>query len=52
MGLDLKILREKLRKKLPYWINFQNLLFLSVIIAFVIIVLWSERISYILNQSV
>lgn len=45
MGLDLKILREKLRKKLPYWINFQNLLFLSVIIAFVIIVLWSERIS-------
>lgn len=38
-------IRKKLRKYLPDWVNFQNLIFVTVIAAFVIIVLWSESIS-------
>ncbi len=37
---------DRLRKKLPYWMNFQNLIFLIVILAFIIIVLWSESLSH------
>jgi hypothetical protein len=37
--------RNKLREKLPNWINLQNMIFLSVIIAFIIIVIWSDAIS-------
>ncbi len=42
-----------MRNKLPKWINFQNLIFLLVILAFIII-LWSEPLSYIFKgeQSV
>lgn len=45
MKLDIETIRKKLRERLPRWINFQNLLFLSVILTFIIIVLWSENIS-------
>ena len=45
MKMDLGSILDKLREKLPRWINFQNLLFLSVIFTFFIIVLWSENIS-------
>lgn len=38
-------LRKRLRKRLPDWVNFQNLIFVTVITAFVIIVFWSESIS-------
>ncbi len=38
-------LLQKLRDVLPVWVNIQNLVFLSVITAFIIIVLWSEKIS-------
>ena len=36
---------ERLRKKLPGWVNFQNLIFFIVILAFIIIVVWSEPLS-------
>lgn len=36
---------QKMRKILPKWINIQNLVFFSVITAFIVIILWSERIS-------
>ena len=45
MKYNIKELRDKLRKKLPNWINLPNLIFMTVIIAFVIIVIWSESIS-------
>ncbi len=47
MSLQEKLLdiRKKLRKILPDWVNFQNLLFITVILAFTIIVVWSESIS-------
>ncbi len=38
-------IRKKLRKVLPDWVNFQNLIFMAVILAFTIIVVWSEAIS-------
>ena len=38
-------LRKKLRKILPDWVNFQNLIFITVILAFAIIVFWSESLS-------
>lgn len=37
---------DRLRKKLPNWMNFQNLIFFIVILAFIIIVLWSESLSH------
>lgn len=46
MKLNLQTIRNKLRKKLPRWINLQNLVFASVIIAFIIIIIWSEDISH------
>lgn len=45
MKFDLDGFREKMRKRLPRSINLQNLIFLTVIIAFAIIVIWSEDIS-------
>lgn len=39
-------IRKKLRKILPKWINFQNLIFFIVILAFTVIVLWSESLSH------
>ena len=45
MKFNLDDFRKKMRKRFPSWINLQNLIFLSVILAFTIIVLWSETIS-------
>jgi len=38
-------LRKKIRKTFPDWVNFQNLIFVTVIMAFIIIVVWSEAMS-------
>jgi hypothetical protein len=46
MKNKLQTIRTELRKKLPRWINLQNLVFSSVIIAFFIIIIWSEDISH------
>ena len=46
MKLDLQSLRNNLGKKLPSWVNLQNLVFTSVILAFIIIIIWSEDISH------
>jgi hypothetical protein len=46
MKISLQTIRKNLRKKLPHWINLQNLVFSSVIIAFIIIIIWSEDISH------
>jgi hypothetical protein len=46
MKKNLQTIRENLRKKLPRWINLQNLVFIAVIVAFFIIVIWSEAISH------
>ena len=46
MKKKLQVIRNKLRNKLPGWINFQNLVFTSVIFAFIIIIIWSEDISH------
>lgn len=45
MKFNLDEFRAKMRKRLPYWINLQNIIFLTVIVAFIIIVFWSEDIS-------
>jgi hypothetical protein len=45
MKFNLEDFRAKMRKRLPRWINLQNLIFLTVIIAFAIIIIWSEAIS-------
>lgn len=45
MKFNLEEFRAKMRKRLPHWINLQNIIFLTVIIAFIIIVIWSEDIS-------
>jgi len=34
------------REKKPKWISLQNLIFVVVILAFVIIIIWSEPLSY------
>jgi hypothetical protein len=46
MKNKLHSIRTRLRRKLPRWINLQNLVFSSVIIAFIIIIIWSEDISH------
>lgn len=38
-------LRMKLREILPKWVNFQNIIFLTVVLAFIIIVVWSESMA-------
>lgn len=40
-----RTLRKMLRKILPNWVNFQNFIFVTVILAFTIIVIGSEFIS-------
>ena len=45
MKKDLNEFIDRVRNKLPKWMNFQNLIFLIVILAFIII-LWSEPLSY------
>jgi hypothetical protein len=40
-----------MRKKLPKWMNFQNLIFFIVILAFIIIVLWSEPLSHLFEEK-
>ena len=46
MKKNLQSIRAYLRKKFPRWVNLQNLVFASVIIAFIIIIIWSEDISH------
>lgn len=46
MKKTLHSIRTRLHKKFPRWINLQNLVFSSVIIAFFIIIIWSEDISH------
>ena len=41
-----RIIRKKLRNIFPDWVNFQNLIFMTVILAFIVIVVWSESISH------
>lgn len=50
MKFDINEFRNKLRKRLPRWINLQNLIFFAVIIAFAIIVIWSESISMVFQD--
>ena len=45
MKFNLKEFRAKIRKRLPRWINLQNIVFIDVIMAFIVIVAWSEDIS-------
>jgi len=45
MKKDLHEFIDRMRNKLPKWMNFQNLIFLLVILAFIII-LWSEPHSH------
>ena len=45
MKKDLQEFIDRMHNKLPKWVNFQNLIFLIVILAFIIIVLWSEPLS-------
>jgi hypothetical protein len=35
-------IRKRLRRILPSWVNFQNAIFITVILAFTAIVIWSE----------
>jgi len=49
MKKKLQTIQTKLREKLPRWINLQNLVFASVITAFIIIIIWSEDISHFLE---
>ena len=42
----LQSIRTRLRRKLPRWINLQNLVFSSVIIAFFIIIKWRDDFSH------
>ena len=37
---------DKVRGRVPGWVNLKNLVFLVVILAFVIIVIWSESLSH------
>lgn len=46
MKKDLHKFFDRMRNKLSKWMNFQNLIFLIVILAFIIIILWSEPLSY------
>ena len=36
---------------MPTWLNFQNLLFLIVILVFLVIIIWSDPLSQYLQQS-
>lgn len=45
MKFDFTAFRKNIQQKLPKWVNLQNLAFLSVILIFTVIVIWSEAIS-------
>ena len=46
MKFNLEEFRARMRKRLPRWINLQNIIFFTVINAFIIIVIWSEDLSH------
>ena len=46
MKKDIQEFIDRLSNKLPKWMDFQNLMFFIVILAFIIIVLWSEPLSF------
>jgi hypothetical protein len=45
MKIEIKKSLERIRGMLPKWVNFQNLIFLVVFLAFILIVIWSESLS-------
>ena len=45
MMKNIRGFRKRLRKRLPRWVNFQNLIFITVITAFTIIIIWSESLA-------
>ncbi len=51
MKFNINEFREKMRKRLPKWMNLQNLIFFAVIFAFVIIIVWSESISMVFQDG-
>ncbi|MCD6576470.1 MAG: hypothetical protein J7K66_00480 [Anaerolineaceae bacterium] len=51
MTKNLQEFIHRIRNKLPIWINFQNLIFLIVIFAFIVIVLWSEPLSHLFENK-
>ena len=42
---------ERLKEKTPHWLNIQNLTFFIVILAFIVIVIWSEPLSYLFSEQ-
>ena len=42
---------ERLKDKTPHWLNIQNLIFFIVILAFIVIVIWSEPLSYLFGEQ-
>jgi len=51
MKKDIQEFFNHMHKKVPEWMNIQNLVFLIVILAFIIIVLWSEPLSYFFEKD-
>jgi hypothetical protein len=45
MKIKLEIYIDRIREKLPNWVSFQNLIFIVVFLAFILIVVWSESLS-------
>ena len=46
MKKTLREIYQQIRKKLPIWMNIQNSIFFVVILAFIVIVLWSQSLSF------
>lgn len=51
MKREMKKIIDRFRKNVPSWANLQNLVFFIVIFAFVVIVIWSESISYYISGA-
>lgn len=45
MMSELKKYIDRIREKLPKWASFQNLIFIVVFLAFILIIVWSESLS-------
>ena len=45
MANELKKFINRIRGRIPGWLNLQNIVFLVVILAFIVIVIWSESLS-------
>lgn len=45
MNEKLKNILGKIRQRKPKWLNLQNFVFVVVILAFIVIVIWSESLS-------